>query len=125
MRATAVCLLAVLPLAACASGQTRLVENGVPRGSLAVAAIDRGDLDRAERLLIDSGLEADDPARLINLGYVYKEQGRHAEALAAWRQALAASGHREVETMSGRLVRTDQIARVALARHGASFASTR
>jgi hypothetical protein len=48
------------------------VESGYPRGSLAVAAIERGDLARAEALLKDDELGAtSDPARLINLGEVY------------------------------------------------------
>lgn len=92
------------------------VESGMPRGSLGVAAIDRGDLDRAERLLTASVLDSDDPARLINLGYVYQRQGRQADAVAAWRAALAAPRHQWIETMTGREVRTDQLAREILAR---------
>jgi tetratricopeptide (TPR) repeat protein len=118
-------LAALLPLSACATRPAQLVENGVPRGSLAVAAIDRGDLASAERMLKESTLEADDPARLINLGYVYMEQGRAAEALATWRSALAAPLHREVETANGRAVRTDQLAREILARYQPALASSR
>jgi tetratricopeptide (TPR) repeat protein len=125
MRITKICLAAALPLAGCAGGSNQLVENGLPRGSLAVAAIDRGDLARAERLLLDSRLGNDDPALLINLGYVLMEQGRRAEAIDAWRSALAAERHREVETMAGRMVRTDQLARLVLARHEPALASTR
>lgn len=125
MRFTAICLLAALPLSACASASQQHVEAGVPRGSLAVAALERSDLAQAERLLLASVLEQDDPARLINLGYVYMEQGRRDEALTAWRRALAAPRHRMVETMNGREIRTDQLARQILARHQESFASTR
>lgn len=99
------------------------VESGMPRGSLAVAAIERGDLERAETLLQRSVLDRDDPARLINLGYVYQRQGRTAEALAAWRAAVEAPRHRVIETMGGREVRTDQLAREMLARHQAVIAS--
>jgi hypothetical protein len=53
------------------------------------------------------------------------EQGRREEALNTWRAALAAPRHRVVETMAGREVRTDQLARTILARHQQSFASNR
>ncbi len=105
------------------AAQAQSVESGVPRGALAVAAIERGDLDRAETLLRRSALDSADPARLINLGYVYQRQGRRAEAVAAWRAALDAPRHRWIETMSGREVRTDDLAREILARHEAVIAS--
>ena len=107
-----------LTLAGCVSNPGSIVEAGYPTGSLAVAAIDRGDWATAERLLTaESRLDADDPARLINLGRVYLETGRPAQAAAAWRQALASDRHVEVETLGGRTARTDEIARAALARH--------
>jgi Tfp pilus assembly protein PilF len=123
MRRFAVCLVAALPLGACATAPERRVEVGVPLGSLAVAAIDRGDMARAERLLVDSRLGQEDPARLINLGYVYMEQGRRDAAVKAWHSALEAPRHRWVETMTGREVRTDQLAREAIARYGRTMAS--
>ena len=93
------------------------VETGYARGSLAVAAIERADWTRAERLLTDRHLNADDPARLLNLGQVYWAPGRQGEALSAWRRALVSSNHFEVETMGGRMVSTEQLAREALASH--------
>ena len=103
---------------ACASTPSPMVESGYPTGSLALAAIERGDWATAERLLTDDRqIAAHDPARLINLGRVYEATGRHELALAAWRQALAAPPV-EVETLGGRLVRTDQLAREALAHFG-------
>lgn len=123
MRQFALCLVVALPLAGCAMTPERRVEAGVPIGSLAVAAIDRGDLARAERLLEESALGRDDPARLINLGYVYMEQGRRDAALKAWQDALAVPRHRWVETLSGREVRTDQLAREVLARYRQAIAS--
>lgn len=105
--------LSVVPAAASAQA----VEEGFPRGSLAVAAIERGDLNRAEALLRTSSLDRDDPARLINLGAVYMRTGRTGEALAAWRAALASNRHTDVETLSGRWVSTRDIAREALARY--------
>jgi tetratricopeptide (TPR) repeat protein len=119
----ALCLLLVGPLCACAMTPDRRVEAGVPIGSPGLAAIDRGDLSRAERLLEQSALGRDDPARLINLGYVYLEQGRRDDALKAWQDALDARRHRWVETYSGREVRTDQLAREVLARYRPAIAS--
>lgn len=107
--------LAVAAVPATLSAQT--VEEGVPRGSLAVAAIERGDWNRAEALLRTSSLDANDPARLINLGAVYMQTGRTGDAVAAWRAALASSHHDYVETMGGRWVSTRDLAREALARY--------
>jgi hypothetical protein len=85
---------------------------------LAVAAIQQGDLARAEAILTDSRLDAGDPLRLINLGDVYWLSGRQREALAAWRRALASRDQYDVETAGGRVLPTYEIAREALARHG-------
>jgi len=85
---------------------------------LAVAAIQRGDLARAEAILTDKRLDADDPLRLINLGDVYWLSGRQHEALAAWRSALASRNQYDVETVGGRVLPTYEIAREALALHG-------
>ncbi|HEY5711776.1 MAG TPA: tetratricopeptide repeat protein [Allosphingosinicella sp.] len=93
------------------------VETGYARGSLAVAAIERADWARAEQLLTDRHLNADDPARLINLGQVYWATGRQGEALSAWRRALVSNNHFIVETIGGRQVSTEQLAGEALASH--------
>ena len=85
---------------------------------LAAAAIQRGDLARAEAILNDPRLDAGDPLRLINLGDVYWLSGRQSDAVAAWRRALASRNQYDVETVGGRLLSTDQIAREALALHG-------
>ncbi|MDQ8755670.1 tetratricopeptide repeat protein [Sphingosinicella sp. LHD-64] len=115
MKGFAVLAAALAMVPAAASAQA--VEEGFPRGSLAVAAIDRGDWNRAEALLRTSQLEADDPARLINLGAVYMQTGRTSEALTAWRAALASNRHSQVETIGGRWVSTRDLAREALARY--------
>ncbi len=116
MKGPALFALGLLALPSALSAQA--VESDYPRGSLAVAAIERGDWARAETLLNDPSLGSRaDPARLINLGEVYMQTGRTAEAIATWRRALASTRHVEVETLSGRWVTTDQIAREALARH--------
>ena len=102
-------------LCACTSTPGPMVEAGYPAGSLALAAIERGDWTTAERLLTDDRrIAADDPARLVNLGRVYMATGRHEQALDAWRRALASPHPVQVETLGGRLVMTDQLAREAL-----------
>ena len=113
--------LAALSLAGCAVNRAApLAETGYAPGALAVAAIERGDWARAEALLTDASRgAADDPARLINLGKVYWETGRHEQARAAWRRALASNQAFEVDTMGGRTVSTLQLAREALEAHDA------
>jgi hypothetical protein len=114
MRQLGMLSFGLLLLAGCASTTGSMVENGYPTGSLALAAIERGDWTTAERLLTDERrLAADDPARLINLGRVYMATGRQAEAVAAWERALQAPPV-EVETAGGRLATTDELAREAL-----------
>jgi hypothetical protein len=96
------------------------METGYAPGTLAVAAIQRGDWTRAEALLTDRRLNADDPARLINLGEVYWQTGRQGEALSAWRRALASPNQFDVETVDDRTVSTEQLAREALAAHASA-----
>ena len=117
-------LLACAAFSLCATmASAQSVETGYARGTLAVAAIERGDWARAEALLTDTRLNADDPARLVNLGEVYWATGRQGAALSAWRRALASSNHFEVETLDGRTVSTADLAREALARHDTTLRS--
>lgn len=111
--------LAAIALSACAGKQSgMIVEQGYQRGSLGVAAIDRGDWAAAETQLSElRGLRSDDPARLINLGKVYAETGRLDDAVTVWRLALASKRQFDVVTAEGRVVSTDRLAREALARY--------
>lgn len=104
-------------LCACTSArEAPLAEVGYPRGSLAVAAIDRGDYERAEYLLDKrSPLGEGHPARLINLGTVYAQTGRMELARDAWRRALYSDRETMVSTEDGRYISTRQLARQALA----------
>ena len=116
MKATLFLLMAAAPLYAAAAEPA--VEEGFERGSLGVAAIDRGDWAAAERALMeDRGIRADNPARLINLGRVYMATGRTGLALATWQAALASDRHFMVSTMDGRYVSTKELAAQALAMH--------
>lgn len=123
MKTPALLALAALSLSACAANRMApMAEAGYAPGALAVAAIERGDWARAERLLLDTSRgSTEDPARLINLGEVYWRTGRQSEALTVWRRALASGRHSEVETMGGREVSTAQLAREALAAHDAAL----
>jgi len=100
------------------AAQSPVTVTGYGSDPLAVAAIQQGDLARAEALLTDRRLDADDPVRLINLGDVYWLSGRQSDAVAAWRRALASREQYDVQTVGGRMLSTDQIAREALALHG-------
>jgi cytochrome c-type biogenesis protein CcmH/NrfG len=120
--------LAGLPLAACATAAdhpTAMVEEGYERGALASAAIARQDWQGAEATLARraGGIRADDPARLINLGRVYMATGRTGEALSAWRLALAAERHYDVEVGGGAMISTRRIAQTLLARHDTAVRS--
>jgi tetratricopeptide (TPR) repeat protein len=116
MRSVLILVSAAASLAACAStGDMQMVEQGYERGSLGVGAISREDWAAAERSLEQSSLPKDDPARLINLGRVYMAMGRRAEALSAWRLALASDKPVTVETMGGEAISTAELARRALA----------
>lgn len=116
MRNTVFMLAAAASLSACASmGEAPIAEQGYERGSLGVGAISREDWAAAERSLQESSLPADDPARLINLGRVYMAMGRRAEALSAWRLALASDKPVTVETIGGEAISTADLARRALA----------
>jgi tetratricopeptide (TPR) repeat protein len=107
--------LGILALSAASAVSAQSVEEGYPVGSLAVAAIERSDWATAERLLSqDRGVEADNPARLLNLGQVYMATGRQAQALAAWREALADPHPAEVTTLGGRTTTTAQLAQEAI-----------
>ena len=108
--------LGVLALSTASAVAAQNIEEGYPVGSLAVAAIERSDWAAAERLLTaDRGVEADNPARLLNLGQVYMATGRPSQALAAWRQALADPHPAEVTTRGGRTTTTMRLAQEALA----------
>ena len=81
-----------------------------PRSSAATGRAPRALLTDASRG------DADDPARLINLGEVYWETGRRGEALRRLAARSGLAGPVEVETLGGRTVSTAQLAREALAR---------
>src|SRR5947199_5716691 len=88
------------------AAQAPVTVTGHGADPLAVNAIQQGDLARAEALLTDRRLDADDPVRLINLGDVYWLSGRQDAALDAWHRALASRSQYDVETTGGRRLST-------------------
>ena len=117
MKLAAFAFLASLAAGASAQSPT-MIEQGFEPGALGLSAIARGDWRVAEANLgAMRGVKGDDPARLINLGTVYLQTGRTAEAMAAWQRALAAKHHYMVETVDGRTLSTAQLAREALSRY--------
>lgn len=119
MKALSLTALGGLFLSASAmAAQPPVTVTGHGADPLAVAAIQQGDLARAEALLTDRRLDAGDPVRLINLGDVYWLAGRQSDAIGAWRQALASRDQYDVQTVGGRVLSTYDIAREALAAHG-------
>jgi hypothetical protein len=117
MRGAIIGAAAAALLGGCASTQVAAVETGHPRGSLGVAAIDRGDFVGAERLLTQGPhADSEHPARLINLGYVYLQTDRNEEAARVLRQALAQPRPRDLVTIDGREIDSHSLARELLAR---------
>ncbi len=82
-------------------------------GALGYAALKAGDLATAERQLRTSNADANDPARLINLGQVLARQGRHAEAADLFRRARALQDS-ELVLANGDVIGSREAARQAL-----------
>lgn len=100
-----------------ALAQTAQGEIGYARGSLGYDALRANDLRTAE-LQIESaqGIAADDPARLINLGYIHMRTGR---IQSAQRLFETVRDHRRdvmLELANGEVVSSRNVARRALTR---------
>ncbi|KTE02717.1 hypothetical protein ATE68_07885 [Sphingopyxis sp. H038] len=68
-----------------------------------------------EKLTGDTGLDARDPSRLINLGTAYARLGRTAEAAAAYDYAIGSPIRYDLELADGRYVDSRWAARTARA----------
>ena len=83
---------------------------------VAYAELKAGENDAAvEKLTGDTGLDARDPSRLINLGTAYARLGRTAEAAAAYDSAIGSPIRYDVELANGDYVDSRWAARTALA----------
>lgn len=107
-----------------ATAQTTQGEVGYARGSLGYDALRANDLRTAE-VQIESaqGIAADDPARLINPGYIHMRTGR---IQSAQRLFEAVRDHRRdvmLELANGEVANSRDVARRALARMTPSIAT--
>lgn len=98
-----------------ANAEPSNVEIGYPKGALGLAAIQDGDLAKAEAQLNSmKGVKASNPARLINLGQVYARTGRHQEAARAYEAAMKSPKSFDVVLADGRIMSSREAARLAL-----------
>ncbi len=67
------------------------------------------------RIEANHSLDAQDPARLINLGAAYAAQGKSVEAEAMFKAAILSNRQYELELGDGRWVGSRKAARMALA----------
>lgn len=106
---------AALPLAACSTMPDHVrearTEIGYPKGALALAAIRDGDWKEAETQL---AVDAEDPARLLNLAHVYRRTGRTAEADFLYTRVLQMPEARDL-VVGGMPASSHRLARQALA----------
>jgi tetratricopeptide (TPR) repeat protein len=108
-------LLAIGGLSTALGAQPHTSEIGYPDGALGLAAIQNGDLAKAETQLNTlKGVKADDPARLINLGQVYARTGRYNEAAQAYQAAMKSDKSFDVLLIDGRVMSSRDAARLAL-----------
>lgn len=112
--------LALLAIAAPAVAAP--AEIGYPRHSLGYAAMMKGDYVAAERQLrAPAEVEADDPARLINLGALLIRTGRQAEGADLIERARK-SEDVELVLSNGRTMWSREVARRTLASVTATYA---
>lgn len=108
--------LAFLPLASLAG--VALAEPGseigYPQGSLGYEALVSANYTTAERQILDSRVAKNDPARLINLGQIYANTGRTAEAITVLERAMRAE-ETELILANGEVIGSRDAARRALA----------
>lgn len=122
--AASVALLVLGGFSITAGAQQYRTEIGYPTGSLGLAAIQDGDLAKAEAQLNGmKGVEASDPARLINLGHVYARTGRYDEAVKAYKAAMKSEESFDVILRDGREMSTHEAARLALMELRGAYAS--
>jgi Flp pilus assembly protein TadD len=80
--------LAAAALLASTAAAAQDAEIGYPKGSLGYGAIMSGDYAAAEQQIRESNLSKYDPARALNLGFVYAKTGRPDKAAKQFRRVL-------------------------------------
>jgi Flp pilus assembly protein TadD len=116
-------LLAAAPALAQQDGNTSRGSNDTTQITPGYTALAAGNLTSAQTALEQDSATATDPARLINLGYIYMRAGRAAEARAIFERVRTAFDPVEVELANGEVTDTHVIARRALARLHRTIAS--
>ena len=113
MKKVIVSLAVALTLGACsASNQYAQVEPAADVDQFGFDSIVQGDWARAETSLASA--ETNDPFRLLNLAYVYKETGRTAEAAALYNKVLELEENPYAKLSNGDPARVKTIAKKAL-----------
>lgn len=112
--------LAAFAFAAPAAAQSIVVVTAPDSDSMvlpvAYAELRAGENEAAvAKLTGDSGVDARDPSRLINLGTAYARLGRTADARAAYRAAAASPIRYDLELADGSYMDSRWAARTALA----------
>ncbi|MFK4793869.1 tetratricopeptide repeat protein [Sphingobium sp. ZW T5_29] len=116
-----VAVASMAPAAAWAEAD-EVVVVGVPDGGLAAASLMSRDYENAaRRLAAPRPDEANDPARLINLGNAYAGLGRMQDAHKAYRSARFAP-EMTLTLANGQESSSRDIARVAMGRLETSYA---
>lgn len=116
-----VAVASMAPVAAWAEAD-EVVVVGVPDGGLAAASLMSRDYENAaRRLAAPRPDEANDPARLINLGNAYAGLGRMQDAHKAYRSARFAP-EMTLTLANGQESSSRDIARVAIGRLETSYA---
>ena len=91
-------------------------EIGYERGSLGFEALANGDLGTAEAQIESAQVAPNDPARLINLGYIHMRTGRIQSAQRLFEAARAAPAGTMLVLANGEIVDARAVAGRALRR---------
>lgn len=98
-------------------------EVGYSKGALGTAALMNGDNERALEQILASDADANDPAKLLNLGRVYARMGRTADAIRAFQAVIENRDHFDVMLSDGRIMDSRAVARISLKQLQASVAA--
>ena len=112
-------------MAASAQAQSQSAgEIGYARGSLGYDAIVSGDLRTAEAQIENArDIDAADPARLINLGYIHMRTGRIQTAQRLFEAARDSARPEMLVLASGEVISSREVATRALNRIAPSLAN--
>lgn len=116
-------LLAAAPALAQQNGDLSRGSSDTTQITPGYNALAAGNLTSAQMTLEQDSATAADPARLINLGYIYMRAGREADARAIFERVRTAFEPIEVELANGDVSDTHVIARRALLRLNRTIAS--